>query len=365
MITTSRSCLLGLLVLALTSMLPGQGNRTALTGRTISLAKQGLPLEDALAAIQEQTGMTVADMRVVKSPVALNLDFDKIPFWQGLEAIVRQADARLSVYQPDGNVALISGPYRTMPVSYDGVFRTLARRIAVLRDLETGADTCTIQLETAWEPWFKPFYLEVGPAVAGFSNDRKVLKVNIPARGKDRLAGRSAIETELRLAAPPRSVQNIDFLKGSFKVIGPTKMLTFRFENLQPNAKGQRPLVLKQEGIAVKLARIVQQPDRWSFDIIIENPPGGPVFESYQSWLDNNQIVLEKGQGKSKQVLRHSPEDEEALENVTATRAGIRYHFSPGSGSLGKLDGWTLVYVTPGRIMETTVEYSFKGLMLP
>lgn len=363
MTAVSRSCFVVLIALAVAPLLAGQPASGALGGRTVSLTKRGLSLADALTTFKDQTGIEIRDMRVVKSSQQLNLNLERTPFWQALDALARQADARVSVYQPDGKVALVGGPNRELPVSYDGIFRIQVRRLVLFRDLDTGIDTCTIHLETAWEPWFRPFYFEAGPSIAGYSVGRKPVTATTPSQGKESVIGRLAVETRLRIAAPPRAVAKIDTLKGSFKVVGPSKMLAFQFENLKADPKGANPRTMKQEGVTVKLVRVERQPDRWSFDLSIENPPGGPAFESYQSWLDNNEILLHKGEGKARQVLRHKPEDEESLENLTATRAAIRYHFRPARQE--KLDGWNLTYTTPGRIVEATAEYSFRDLPLP
>jgi hypothetical protein len=175
---------------------------------------------------------------------------------------------------------------------------------------------------------------------------------------------------ELRMPAPPRAVQRIDALAGSFKLIGPTKMLTFRFDDLKPNSK--KPLDARQDGVKVRLTRIVREPDKWSFDIFIDNPPGGPTYESHQAheWLRGNRIWLQKGDGKSTVVWKHSGAEDTLLDSQTdALHAGIQYHFPLRDGAtpsrIGKLEDWSLVYETPGPIIETQINYSFTELPLP
>src|SRR5262249_56345253 len=97
----------------------------------------------------------------------------------------------------------------------------------------------------------------------------------------------------LHRPGPGRSSAKIDSVKGSLRVIGPTKMLTFVFDS--------KTAMLEQEGVKVTLKRPTRDP--WSVDVYIENPPGGPKFESYQSWLDNNTIHLEKGAGADKGIF--------------------------------------------------------------
>jgi hypothetical protein len=328
--------------------------------RPVIFPKNSVLLSDTLTQVQEQTGNRVADRRLAKNNPRLQFDRTKATFWQAIEAIAKAADARISLYQPDGVIALVDGPYRPAPVSYQGVFRVAVKRLELARDLETGHHSCVASLEAAWEPWFQPFYLEAGPSTFAFPKDDqgRELKVNVPGRGQMAVAGKSALEVEFRVPAPKRSVPGIDQLKGVFKVIGPSKMLKFTFD-LEPAKKPSRKV---QEGVAVSLSRIATSASRWSFDIIIENPPGGPKFESYQSWLDNNQIYLEK-KGNERQVVSPNSTDEEPLGNVTAAWAGIRYHFTnPPSG---KFEDWRLVYRTPGKIVEVAVPFDFKDLPLP
>ncbi len=342
--------------------------KRVLAPRSVSLQKDSIPLSEALAQIKEQTGNLVADRRLSKKNHKLKLDLTKAPFWQALEAIAKSADARISPYQADSIIALVDGPYRPLPTDFQGPFRVAVKRLALSRDLETDNHSCVVHLEVAWEPWFQPFYLEAGPAAIVFSPDAKgkAFKAAIPSRGQLAVAGKNAVEVEVRLTAPNRSAAKIDLLKGTFRVIGPSKMLTFLFPALKPIKNAA--IRLEREGVTVSLTRIAVKSERWTFDVLIENPPGGPKFESYQSWLDNNQIYLEKGEGKDREMFFPNPAEEEALGNVTATRAAISYHFTPRNGSRtmpGKIGDWKLVYRTPGRIVEVPVPFEYKDLLLP
>lgn len=340
----------------------------ALAPRTVTLEKKGISLAEALAQIHEQTGSNVADRRLSKTDAKLNLKLVRAPFWQALEVIAKGADARISPYQADGSIALVDGPYRPAPVHVHGPFRIAVKRLTLDRNLETGTHSCLTQLEVCWEPWFQPFYLDAGPATAVYSPDAdgKAAKSSVPGRGQFAVAGKNAVEIETRFPAPKRSSARIDLLQGNFRIIGPTKMLTFAFRDLKPLKN--TPMRKEQEGVAVSLTRIVVKPERWTFDVLIENPPGGPKFESYQSWLDNNQIWLEQGAGKNRKLFHPNPAQEETLGNVTATRAAIRYHFTPANGGRtmpGNIDTWHLIYRTPGRIVEVPVPFEFKDLKLP
>jgi hypothetical protein len=339
-----------------------------LPSRTVSLPKSEMPLSKALAQIKEQTGITVADRRLTRNDPKLTLELARAPFWQALQAVAKSANARISPYQADGHVALVEGPYRSYPVVFHGPFQVAVKRLKVDHDLETDNRSCVVHLEVAWEPWFQPFYLEAGAATVVFAPDKggNAIKADVPSRGQISVAGKIAAEVEVRLPAPKRSSPRIDLLQGTFRIIGPSKMLTFTFPNLKPIKN--EPIRQEKEGVIVSLTKITAKSDRWTFDVLIQNPPGGPVFESYQSWLDNNQIYLQKGTGKDREVFFPNPAEEEALGNVTATRAAISYHFTPKNGSRtmpGKIGDWQLVYRTPGRIVEVPIPFMFKGLALP
>ncbi|MBM4073366.1 MAG: hypothetical protein FJ271_31255 [Planctomycetes bacterium] len=354
--------------LAAVPALEGQGP-TSLPVRSLTLKSDHIGLADALAAIKRQTGTAVVDRRSAQRKDDLRLDLDRATFWQGLDAIARQADARISLYQEDGTIALVNGPYRTLPTSMHGIFRTTVRRLAVARNLETARDVCTIEVETAWEPWFQPFLMEIGPATARYLGPmNRPVAATIAGQGRFRVAGRASV-TELRMPAPPRAAQLIDMLAGSFKIIGPTRMLVFRFDELKPTSK--KPLGSRQDGVKVELTRILSDPEKWSFDLRIENPPGGPTYESHQAdlWMRDNRIWLQKGDGKSAVIWKHSGAEEPLQENQDARRSAVRYHFPLGDSSAvrnaGKPEDWSLRYTTPGPIVETRVEFSFKDLPLP
>jgi hypothetical protein len=350
---------------------PGPRDQEAskvLPPRLVSFQKSEIPLSKALAQIKEQTGISVIDRRLSRNDPKLVLAIARTPFWQALQAVAKAADARISPYQADGNLALTEGPYRPFPAVFHGPFQIAVKGLVLSQNLETDNRSCVVHLEVAWEPWFQPFYLDVGPATAVFAPDKngKAIKAEIPSRGQHSIAGKLATEVEVRLPAPKRSSPGIDLLQGTFRVIGPSKMLTFTFPARKPIKND--PIRQEKEGVAVSLTKIAAKSDRWTFDVLIENPPGGPRFESYQSWLDNNQIYLEKGTGKDREVFFPDPAAEETLGNVTATRAAIRYHFTPRNGGRtmpGKLGDWKLVYRTPGRIVEVPVPFAFKGLDLP
>ncbi len=329
-----------------------------------TMPTQGLALDDILRLLHKQTGNQVSDRRPVKNGAKLKLDLQQVSFWQALEAIAQAANCGISLYQPDGQIALVEGPYRAVPLCYSGVFRVALKRIELTRETDSGVHACIQHLEVAWEPRLQPFFLGIGPAKAVFAPDSqgRELAVEVPSRGQVHVAGRNAIEIQVRTPGPHRSSPQLASLKGDLRLIVPGKMLTFTFGPLKALEKNG-PWKQEQEGIKVSLTGLTMASKHWALDLLIENPPGGPQFESYQSWLDNNLAVLEN-QLASKGRLPSS--GEEQLEDLTARRAALRYYFKAKDGqALGQPGNWALHYRTPGRIVEVPLSFSFQAIPLP
>ncbi len=254
-----------------------------------------------------------------------------------------------------------------MDTLYQGIFRITAKRITVTRDDDAGTHVCTATLEIAWEPRFEPLFLEVGPVRATFAADEtgRELEAKLPGQGKESVAGRGSIEVDLRLPAPGRSSPRLKSLVGEFHLTGPGKMLTFTFPNLKVMKKTDPPVQQTQDEVRVSLCQFKAASNRWSAEVHIDNPPGNPNLESFQSWLSNNRVSLEKGAGSNRKAWWPRLGDE-SEENVTATHAEILYSFYiPAKQSPGPPSDWSLVYRTPGRIVTIEAPFTFKDLPLP
>jgi hypothetical protein len=337
--------------------------RKQLQPAPVTLKGDGLSLAEALASLHEQTGNRVYDRRQVKDDRKLKLDLARVTFWPALDDIAAAAGASVSLYQPDGVVALVDGSRRPQPVAYSGLFRITAKRLTVAREAGRGTGTCVVDLDVAWEPRFQPFYLEQGAVEIVFSkdDDGKVLREKQASRGQISVVGHNAVEVKVQVPAPRRSSQRIDSIQGEFKLLGPARMLQFVFESLT-SPKKDVPVSKKVEGVTVSLESVVTSLDHWKVDVMIENPAGSPRFESYQSWWDNNTIRLEKGEGKSKQVFLPSGEN----ETPTARGICLQYQFRErGRAPAGQPGDWRLVYSTPGPMVEVAAPFELKALLLP
>ncbi|MFL5244286.1 MAG: hypothetical protein ACJ8FY_19450 [Gemmataceae bacterium] len=320
---------------------------------------------DALKEVSAQTKIAVEDRRRKKTAGTIDLRLKDVGFWQALDTIARQADARLALYERDGVPALVDGPHVLLPVSYNGVFRIGLKRLVAYRDLETATAYQVATMEIAWAPRYRPFLLETRPKALVLKDDQNHdVAIKEEGGGQAPVEGRLAMTFEVRLPAIPRPALRIRLLKGELSVIGANKMLTLTFDTLDALQKDAGKRVLSQEGITAKVSKIQLEADIWTVEMTLDYPPGGPKFESFQSWVVNNEIYLQSA--SSEKRLRNN--GGYTLESSSSNRAVLSYYFKDEKGKgikRGKPADWKLVYVTPGVISETSVPFSFKDVKLP
>ncbi len=272
----------------------------------------------------------------------------------------------MDLYGRDGRIVLLKRQgNETAPAGYAGPFRVLLKRTAASRDLETGAHTCTVSLEVAWEPSLQPFLVETHPRDLVL-HDNAGHDIPVPAAGSSPapVDGRISVGFDLSLPALPRSSARIGLLRGKLLVVGPSKMLPFTFDTLDrldkagPNGPERRQT---REGVVCKITRIVLAKDRWSVQVTLEYPPGEAKLESFQSWVVNNEMFLE-----TRDQSRRLPSSAYVVENSSPQRAVLTYHFLDKDKRLrGRPEDWTVVYTTPASIVEMTIPFSFKDVPLP
>ncbi|MBL8793646.1 MAG: hypothetical protein JNM56_07065 [Planctomycetia bacterium] len=326
--------------------------------KLVTIKDKEINVVKALKAIHEQTGIEVlppddADL------VLKDLNLDKTPFWQAIDRIALRGDLRVSLYGRDGKIALVKDEkgYREMPISYSGLFRTTLKRVVVVRDLETDAHYCLAKLEIAWEPRFQAFLIDTRPESLEVTDD-KGLTVEVPtiAKGPQQADGRIAVELDLPLPALRRSSPKFGSIKGQLSITGSPKLLTFTFDKL---AGKQEQM---QEGVVCMLRNFREAKEIWTLDMALRYPPGGAKFESFQSWLINNQIYLLNKNGKR---LDHAGYE---TDEQGANTAQIRYRFADDDEKgvkLGKSADWRLIYRTPAQIAEVPIKFEFKDVLLP
>jgi len=344
---------------------------TGLIPRTITLQGKDISLRKALEEVAGQTGNQVKDRRQAKEDLSLHLDLKSATFWQAIDAIAKAADAKVSLYEKDALVALTDGPHVNVPTSYSGIFRVIVKRIDLARFLEVDRHLCSVYLEIAWEPRFQPLMLEIRNDTLVVRDD-KGRAVEVPESGQGMLpiGRRLAKDLQIQVAAPHRSAASLGLLKGAFTVVGPGKMLTFKFDKLARIEKREEARTQTQEGVTVSLRELRPEAEEgdaiWTVGLLLEYPSDSPKLESFQSWIVNNQIYLEKERDGAKQ--KFEPNLGYETDESTDTKAIVRYRFGDEPSKkllLGKFSDWTLVYRAPGKITSIEVPFDFKDLPLP
>jgi hypothetical protein len=166
------------------------------------------------------------------------------------------------------------------------------------------------------------------------------------------------------LPAPPRSAARLQELRGEFSITGAGEMLTFTFGTLAQLEKEANARQQKQKGVAVKLSKPVLADDLWTVEALLEYPPHGPKFESFQSWIGYNEMFLRSAEGNQ----RFPNNGGYSVESSSANRAIIRYHFVDKRAEKlvrGNAADWQVIYNAPGVLLEVPVPFTFKDVTLP
>ena len=148
-------------------------------------------------------------------------------------------------------------------------------------------------------------------------------------------------------------------------------MLTFTFDNLSKIEKKDQMKKQTHNGVTVQLREL--RPDQesedpiWMAGLLLEYPADGPKFESFQSWLVNNECYLEKEVDGVRVRFPNSATEVETGDD-SENKAGVRHRFIDQADKnqvLGKISDWKLVYRTPGKMTEVPVPFEFKDVPLP
>lgn len=308
---------------------------------------------ELLAAIQKQTGMVV-EPGSLDAAKPFPADFEKVPFWSVLDTITAKTGTRLA-FRANGRTisfAKASGPPE--PVSVDGPFRVAVRQAKAVTDFETGQSYLEVGLEVRWEPRIPVFRIDSVPRIALLADDRSSpLTAGVP--GARTAASGASYATAVRIAGVPRSATKLTKFAGSLTVTASPRMLTFSF----PNLTSDIPQTQDRDGVSVTLKPVRAIQKSWETPLILSYPPGGPVFESFESWVTENRARLlprDKTTGLA-------PSDYDIPEQGRRVLAVYRFTDEQTRGPVQK--GWTLQYETPAPLVEFPVAFEFENLPLP
>jgi hypothetical protein len=328
----------------------------------VALHADNQPLAEVLKALAQQTGNRFDD-RLPSPGTKVSLAIHNVTFWQAIDAIAAASGTRVDPYARSGLLRLdLRRSPVAVPVSYDGFFRSTLRKIAAVRDFDTGTSTYVAQLEVAWEPRLEPLLLDTRPRDVVFREEQGK-DVAVPTEGNVQVPvdGKLALAFDVPLPALPRSAQKIALYQGKLKAIAPTVMVKLSFGTLaelagaQPGADERRR---GAQGMTCTITRVDLLSDRVTVQVRVDLPPGGPALESHQSWVVNNDASLERKDGTKRLFSDYS------IERPSMRSAVINYSFKD-RGVAARPEEWTFSYRTPAGLVELPFSFSFRDVPLP
>jgi len=340
----------------------------AATASRVTLHAQKMPLGEALAAIEKQTGNRIVDHRESfgqqADPLTVTLDLNAAPFWQGLDQVLDSCSLTAYPYGVEAGIFVVRKPDGHVPrsakASYSGPFRVEAQRLEASRDLRSGqAGSLKLTLAVSWEPRLSPIAIvqqlsairavgDGGQALAGAADDQAEIAAEINDMS-------STVELELPLALPERSTAKIASLRGKMAVLLRGSMGEFRFDRLQTDPKPREKIEQKRGDVTVVLDRVRKNRDVWECTLHVCFGRPSRALESYRGWMLSNTAVLIDAHGK-----QFTPGGYE-LVSQAQNEVGIKYLYDLEQSPAGM----SLVYKTPLAIIEAPLDYELKDLDLP
>src|SRR5205814_564453 len=102
--------------------------------RLCTIQNQAIPLSKALEELTKQTEIKVEDARQnAGDDPKLKLALNKATFWQALDAIAREADLQVNLFQKERKPVLMDGLLGAVPTRYRVIFRLSVRRVTAYR----------------------------------------------------------------------------------------------------------------------------------------------------------------------------------------------------------------------------------------
>jgi hypothetical protein len=320
-------------------------------------------LSEALAAIQKQTGNVMIDHRQQFGQQAgdpkIKLELDKVPFWQAVDVVADKAGLTVYPYAEQDGVAFVSLQENEVPrlernASYAGAFRLEPMELLAKRNFRNSTDQrLQLLLELAWEPRLDPITVQQDLADVMAVDDQGnslPLAVDEGLREASITPGELATELALPFELPGRDVKKIASIKGKLLALVPSRVETFRFDDLSGRSAEQR-----KAGVVVLLDQVRKNNDVWEIRVLVRFDKASGALESHRGWIFNNEAYLETADGQRVNF------DGFETTRQTDDEVGVAYVFDLERGP----KGMTFVYKTPSVISVLPIEYELKDLPLP
>lgn len=328
----------------------------------VSLEVQGVPLAEVMAELERQTGNKAVfgqgvQKQTERGPVDIALQ--DVPYWRAMDRILDLAALTTYHFSRDPAVILVPAAPRQASrfgrACYSGPFRFEAVRVDAFRELrKPGRGGVQVQVEIAWEPRLAPIGMSQplqDIQVSGEDGSRLEVSDRDVVLAPSLPSGTTATELRIPLKPVPRTMISLKKLSGTLRVLLPGAAETFRFSEVQSQV-GQQ---VRRGDARVTLEKVRQNNALWEIRIGVRyNRPSG-ALESHRGWIYRNECFLLDASGQRV--------DFAGLETTrqSEVEVGLAYLFDiPGS-----LEKATLVYRTPGTVVESAIRYELPGIRLP
>jgi hypothetical protein len=324
-----------------------------------------MKLSEALAKISEQTGNRFVDYRerFNQEPTdpTVKLEIADKSFWEALDEVLDAAGMTIYNYDEDASAlaytARDSGALkRSGRAAYGGLFRLEPSRIDASRNLKMEGRSLRITTDVSWEPRIRPIVLEqpLGEVKAVDENGNEIAvdgsegNLEVPVEGTN-----AAVELEIPLMAPERSVTQIASLKGKLTAVVLGRTEAFEFENLDKAKNVEQ----ERGGVVVTLEQFRKNGEIFDAQIQVRFDKAANALESHRGWIYNNECYLVGPKG---QRIENAGLEATLLD---VNEVGLVYRFDVPDATT--MQGYRFVYSTPAAIIKVPVEFELKSIDLP
>jgi hypothetical protein len=324
-----------------------------------------MSVSKAIAEITRQTGNKLVDYRQrfnqEGTDPTIKVALDKVPFWQALDTVLDAA--RLTIYNYDedkGALAYTSRgddvPLRVGRGSYSGLFRLEPTKIEATRDLKSKTmHALKLTVDAVWEPRVRPIVLEL-PLADLSAKDESGGAVDIDrSEGTPEVpveATNAAVEIELPLAAPPRSIKTLASIKGKIVAVVLGKVETFEFADIDKVKSAE----LERGGVTVTVESCRKNGDIYDVSMRVRFDRAANALESHRGWIYENECYMLDAKGN-----RIENAGLEATR-LGANEVGLAYKFDIDSATPA---AHKFIYKTPAAIIRIPVDFELTGIDLP
>lgn len=336
------------------------GARDETKASRVTIQAKGIPFDQALKILREQTGNAIHDLREPIDAEAANpridLDLKDAPFLEALDDIARRASVALTPFTGDGSIGIVAGePPAKEYIDYAGPFRFELKRFAAQRDYQTGAATAGAVIEASWEPRLRPMLLSLKAANLEIRDDQdRAARPQVASETTEVVLRPETPSAELtvNLEAPERSAKTLAMFKATAEATMPVGIETFQFPSLaESNAK------LKEGDVEATLVKTEVDGHVWRTIVELGYPKSGPAFESFRQGLFNNRIGLVNADGARVELNG-------GFSTVGAGEGRLRFEYL-FLDVPGKPEDYRLVYEAASRLAVVPLEFEFRNVPLP